>query len=80
MGEEDASWEFYVSFSLFRLASIAQGVYKRFLQGNASSESARMFDKVTRVVAESSWKVADKSYKKEDENSDVIILILITTY
>ncbi|MGB5813402.1 MAG: phosphotransferase [Polyangiales bacterium] len=34
---------FYKAFSLFRLAAIAQGVYKRSLQGNASSESASMF-------------------------------------
>ncbi len=34
---------YYKAFSLFRLAAIAQGVYKRSLQGNASSESASMF-------------------------------------
>lgn len=26
------SWEFYLAFSMFRLAAIAQGVYKRALQ------------------------------------------------
>jgi hypothetical protein len=71
MGEEETSWEFYISFSLFRLASIAQGVYKRFLQGNASSTSANMFDKITKIVAETAWKIADRSYKHEKENSDV---------
>lgn len=34
---------YYKAFSLFRLAAIAQGVYKRSLQGNASSENASMF-------------------------------------
>jgi len=34
---------YYKAFSLFRLAAIAQGVYKRSLQGNASSEHASMF-------------------------------------
>ncbi len=34
---------YYKAFSLFRLAAIAQGVYKRSLQGNASSETASMF-------------------------------------
>ena len=34
---------YYKAFSLFRLAAIAQGVYKRSLQGNASSESAAMY-------------------------------------
>jgi aminoglycoside phosphotransferase (APT) family kinase protein len=33
-------WNFYLSFSIFRLASIAQGVYKRGLDGNASSPDA----------------------------------------
>jgi len=32
-----AKWYFYLAFSMFRLASIAQGVYARSLQGNASS-------------------------------------------
>jgi aminoglycoside phosphotransferase (APT) family kinase protein len=34
------SWNFYLSFSIFRLASIAQGVYKRGLDGNSSSPDA----------------------------------------
>lgn len=34
---------YFKAFSLFRLAAIAQGVYKRSLQGNASSENAGMF-------------------------------------
>lgn len=33
-------WVFYLAFSFFRLASIAQGVYKRALNGNASHENA----------------------------------------
>lgn len=33
-------WNFYLSFSIFRLASIAQGVYKRGLDGNSSSPDA----------------------------------------
>jgi aminoglycoside phosphotransferase (APT) family kinase protein len=31
-------WNFYQSFSVFRLASIGQGVYRRILQGNASTD------------------------------------------
>jgi aminoglycoside phosphotransferase (APT) family kinase protein len=40
-GIED--FAYYKAFSLFRLAGIGQGVYKRSLQGNASSETASMF-------------------------------------
>ena len=34
---------YYKAFSIFRLAAIAQGVYKRSLDGNASSTEAAMF-------------------------------------
>ena len=33
-------WAFYLAFSFFRLAAIAQGVAKRALEGNASSKQA----------------------------------------
>ncbi|HEY0300986.1 MAG TPA: phosphotransferase [Rhizomicrobium sp.] len=32
------SWNFYVAFGAFRLASISQGVYRRILSGNASTD------------------------------------------
>lgn len=32
------SWNFYVAFGVFRLASISQGVYRRVLAGNAASD------------------------------------------
>ena len=34
------NWSFYLAFGFFRIAGIAQGVYKRSLQGNASAENA----------------------------------------
>ena len=34
------NWSFYLAFCFFRIAGIAQGVYKRSLQGNASAENA----------------------------------------
>jgi aminoglycoside phosphotransferase (APT) family kinase protein len=37
---EIANWNFYLAFSFFRLASIAQGVKARAMQGNASSTNA----------------------------------------
>ena len=33
-------WAFYMAFSIFRLASISQGVYRRVLAGNAASQGA----------------------------------------
>lgn len=42
-GREATNLAYYKAFSLFRLAGIAQGVYKRGLDGNASSDEAAMF-------------------------------------
>lgn len=36
------NWEYYVAFSGFRLAAILQGVKKRAIEGNASSEKAHL--------------------------------------
>jgi len=35
------NWSFYLAFGFFRLAGIAQGVYKRSIQGNASADNAK---------------------------------------
>lgn len=53
-----ANWPFYVSFSLFRLASISQGVYKRGLDGNASSETAAQFGNICQMLAQNAWRLA----------------------
>ncbi len=39
--EKIDNWNFYLAFSFFRLAAIAQGVAKRAQQGNASSAKAK---------------------------------------
>ena len=45
------NWRFYLAFSLFRLAAICQGVYRRALDGNASDRSAAGFGERARVIA-----------------------------
>ncbi len=50
-------WDFYVIYNLFRSAGIIQGVYKRGLDGNASSASALEFKDACRVRAERGWKL-----------------------
>jgi len=50
-------WQFYIVFSLFRLAAIVQGVYKRGLDGNASSPEAVTFGAQCRQLAEAAWKL-----------------------
>lgn len=47
-----AHWNFLLAFQFFRLAAIAQGVLKRALQGNASSEHAMQAGAMARTIAE----------------------------
>jgi aminoglycoside phosphotransferase (APT) family kinase protein len=47
-----SDWPFVLAFSFFRLGAIAQGVYKRSLQGNASSDQARRVGAMTALLAE----------------------------
>lgn len=44
-------WEFYLAFSFFRLAAIAQGVAKRAQEGNASSKKAGWAAQVVEPLA-----------------------------
>ena len=52
------NWNFYLAFSLFRLAAICQGVEKRGLDGNASSEKANSYGDLVTLIANSALKVA----------------------
>lgn len=54
------NWDFYLAFSLFRLASIAQGVYKRGLDGNASSEQAMTYGMICQLLAHLAWSMVEK--------------------
>ena len=45
-------WTFLIAFSFFRIIAIAQGVYKRSLDGNASNpERARQYGKAVPMMA-----------------------------
>ncbi len=48
----DDDWSFHLAFNFFRLAAIAQGVYQRARQGNASSEQANSAGPMAKQVAE----------------------------
>ncbi len=45
------NWTFYLAFSFFRFAAILQGVFKRAIDGNASSDKAFQVGKLTRPLA-----------------------------
>ncbi len=55
------NWPFYLSFSVFRLASISQGVYKRGLDGNASSATAATSGNSCQFLAEHAWRLAHEA-------------------
>ena len=44
-------WDFYLAFSFFRFAAILQGVKKRALDGNASSENASQLGELVKPLA-----------------------------
>jgi aminoglycoside phosphotransferase (APT) family kinase protein len=58
--KEVPAWNFYLAFSLFRLAAIVQGVYKRGLDGNASSETATKYGNRAKAMADLAWKMVEK--------------------
>lgn len=55
-----ADWKFNMVLSLFRLAAISQGVYKRGLEGNAASPEAILRRDRCRVLAETAWSLVEK--------------------
>ncbi len=60
-GQQDIEqWNFYIVLSLFRLAAISQGVYKRGLDGNASSPEALTRRDRCRVLATTGWELVEK--------------------
>jgi aminoglycoside phosphotransferase (APT) family kinase protein len=52
------NWNFYLAFSMFRLASILQGVYARGLKGNAASSYALERGAAARKIADIAWAIA----------------------
>jgi len=58
--KEIAHWNFYVVLSLFRLAAISQGVYKRGLDGNASSPEALTRRDRCQVLAAAGWELVER--------------------
>lgn len=53
------NWPFYLIYNMFRSAGIIQGVYKRGLDGNASSEKALEYKDHCRSRSERGWSLAE---------------------
>jgi aminoglycoside phosphotransferase (APT) family kinase protein len=54
------NWPFYLIYNMFRSAAIIQGVYKRGLEGNASSSKALEFKEAARLRSERGWKLVQE--------------------
>ena len=54
------NWTFYLSFSFFRFAAIVQGVLKRALEGNASSDKAVEVGQLAQPLAEMAIDIIEK--------------------
>ena len=55
---EIAGWEFYLVYSLFRIAAILQGIAKRAIDGTAAAADAAEQGKLARPLAEQAWQLA----------------------
>jgi aminoglycoside phosphotransferase (APT) family kinase protein len=56
-------WTFNLVLSLFRLAAISQGVYKRGLDGNAASPEALLRRDRCRMLANVAWELVEQGVK-----------------
>ena len=56
-----SDWAFYIAYCKFRLAAIVQGVYKRGLDGNASSTMALQYHDYARNLAAAGWAVVEEA-------------------
>ena len=54
------NWPFYLIYNMFRSAAIIQGVYKRGLDGNASSDTATQYGAVARLRSERAWELVQQ--------------------
>jgi len=57
---EIENWPFYLIYNMFRSAAIIQGVYKRGLDGNASSAKALEYREAARLRSERAWKLVEE--------------------
>src|SRR5437868_3610385 len=56
--EQIAGWEFYLVYSLFRIAAILQGIAKRAIDGTAAGADAAEQGRLARPLAEQAWQLA----------------------
>ncbi|CAD5208214.1 unnamed protein product [Bursaphelenchus xylophilus] len=57
LGVKSDEWNFYISFLLFRLAAVCQGVYKRHLIGQNTAPNAQHFGHLSKKLFEQGYVV-----------------------
>ena len=58
--ELESEWEFYIIFSLFKVAAISQGILGRVRDGTAASDFAVEMGKRAKGLADLGWEKAKK--------------------
>lgn len=58
--EPPADWEFYVILSMFRIASILQGIAKRSVEGSAADARAAEIGAKAVPISQLAWKLAEQ--------------------
>ncbi|XP_043451328.1 LOW QUALITY PROTEIN: acyl-CoA dehydrogenase family member 11 [Prionailurus bengalensis] len=56
------NWNFFIALTYFKMASIAQGVYRRYLQGNNASENSFLFAKIVQPLAETGLQLSKRTF------------------
>jgi aminoglycoside phosphotransferase (APT) family kinase protein len=56
---DPAHWRYALAFAMFRNAGIRQGVYKRAIEGNASSDAAAVHGARAGEIAALGWRIAN---------------------
>ena len=54
-----ADWEYYIVYSLFRIAAIVQGIAKRAIDGTAAGADAVEQGSLARPLGEQAWALAE---------------------
>jgi aminoglycoside phosphotransferase (APT) family kinase protein len=58
--KEVPQYDFYLAFSFFRFAAIAQGIYARWKSGNAAAPNAEQVGLLAKPLADLGWEAAGK--------------------
>ena len=64
----DSEWDLYMSFNLFKLAGISQGIMGRVRDGTAAGVNAEETGMRARLLAESAWDLVKDRTQLKGEN------------